>query len=87
MHYIKTFRVPDGKGGETSRGTNLYWPEPKNDKFDYHPNDTIYQARREDVNGSIHEPGTPTIFENLWEEAMEDIFEMTAEYNSYMRSK
>ena len=21
----------------TSRGTNLYWPEPKNDIFDYHP--------------------------------------------------
>ena len=50
-----------GGGGETSRGTNLYWPEPKNDKFEYHPNDTIYQSRREDINGT-NNPGTKTIF-------------------------
>ena len=83
IHYIKTFRVPDGKGGDTSRGTNLYWPEPKNDTFEYHPNDTIYQARREDINGT-HNPGGPTVFEKLWNTAMEDIFSMTAEYNAYM---
>ena len=85
IHYIKTFRVKGKDGKWTSNGTNLYWPEPKNDKFDYHPNDTIYQARREDVNGSIHESGTPTRFENLWEETMDEIFEMTSNYNSYMR--
>ena len=44
MHYIKTFRVKEA-GQWTSKGTNLYWPEPKNDTFEYHPDDTIYQAR------------------------------------------
>ena len=83
MHYIKTFRVPDGKGGDTSRGTNLYWPEPKNDSFEYHPQDTIYQARREDINGTNWSGGT-TVFEKLWNTTMEDINSMKSEYNAYM---
>ena len=83
MHYIKTFRVPDGKGGETSRGTNLYWPEPKNDKFEYHPNDTIYQARREDINGTAN-PGTETVFTQLWEETLTEIDAIKASYNQFM---
>jgi len=83
MHYVKTFRVPDGKGGHTSRGTNLYWPEPKNDIFDYHPDDSIYQSRREDINGT-HPPSGNTIFTNLWESSLEEIKEMTAEYNDFM---
>ncbi len=81
MHYIKTFRVPDGKGGETSRGTNLYWPEPKNDKFEYHPNDTIYQGRREEINGTTNYSG-PTVFENLWNNTMGEIDSMRKEYNN-----
>ena len=84
MHYVKTFRVPDGKGGHTSRGTNLYWPEPKNDLFEYHPSDSIYQSRREDINGENHIPGTPTIFTQLWEEALEDINQLTNQYNQFM---
>ena len=84
MHYVKTFRVPDGKGGFTSRGTNLYWPEPKNDLFEYHPNDSIYQSRREDINGENHIPGTPTIFTQLWEEALEEINQLTNQYNKEM---
>lgn len=84
MHYVKTFRVPDGKGGFTSRGTNLYWPEPKNDLFDYHPNDSIYQSRREDINGENHVPGTPTIFTQLWEETLEEINQLTNQYNQFM---
>jgi thymidylate synthase (FAD) len=84
MHYIKTFRVPDSRGGFTSRGTNLYWPEPKNDIFEYHPEDTIYQAKREDVNGEDWSGGT-TIFENLWDSAISGIDEVKAEYNAYMQ--
>ena len=84
MHYVKTFRVPDGKGGFTSRGTNLYWPEPKNDLFEYHPDDSIYQSRREDINGENHIPGTPTIFTQLWEEALEEINQLTNQYNQFM---
>jgi thymidylate synthase ThyX len=86
MHYIKTFRVPDGKGGETSRGTNLYWPEPKNDKFEYHPNDTIYQSRREDINGT-HNPGTKTVFTQLWDETLTEIDEIKSSYNKFMGRK
>ena len=85
MHYIKTFRVPDGKGGETSRGTNLYWPEPKNDKFEYHPNDTIYQARREDINGTHPRFGAHTIFTQLWEETIDEINAIKASYKQYMQ--
>ena len=83
MHYVKTFRVPDGKGGFTSRGTNLYWPEPKNDLFEYHPDDSIYQARREDINGTLN-LGNPTIFEQLWEETLEEINQLTNQYNQFM---
>ena len=83
MHYVKTFRVPDGKGGHTSRGTNLYWPEPKNDIFEYHPNDSIYQARREDINGT-HNPGGDTVFTKLWESALSEIETMTNDYNKKM---
>ncbi len=84
MHYVKTFRVPDGKGGYTSRGTNLYWPEPKNDLFEYHPNDSIYQSRREDINGENHVPGTPTIFTQLWDEAIREIGQLEYQYNQFM---
>jgi len=83
MHYVKTFRVPDGMGGHTSRGTNLYWPEPKNDLFDYNPEDSIYQARREDINGTEN-PGTPTVFTKLWEATLEEINQLTQEHNEFM---
>ena len=83
MHYVKTFRVPDGNGGFTSRGTNLYWPEPKNDLFDYHPSDSIYQSRRESINGT-HNPGTLTAFETRWEKALSEISEIKEKYTTYM---
>ena len=51
MHYVKTFRVKTSDGF-TSRGTNLYQPETKNDIFEYHPDDTIYPCRREDLKGT-----------------------------------
>ena len=82
MHYVKTFRVQVGDDF-TSRGTNLYWPEPKNDIFEFHPEDTIYQARREELNGTEN-PGTETIFENLWNSSMQEINEMKSEYNGFM---
>jgi hypothetical protein len=75
--------VPDGNGGFTSRGTNLYWPEPKNDLFEFHPDDSIYQSRREDINGT-NNPGRKTVFQNLWEETLQEINQMTTEYNNFM---
>ena len=86
MHYVKTFRVPDGNGGFTSRGTNLYWPEPKNDIFEYNPSDTIYQARREEINGTKN-PGGQTMFTKLWEEALTDINEIKNTYQSWRQVK
>ena len=81
MHYVKTFRVKT-ENGWTSNGTNLYWPEPKNDIFDYHPEDTIYQGRREAINGT-NNPGGETVFETLWNSAMTDIENVRSEYQSY----
>ena len=83
MHYVKTFRVPDGHGGYTSRGTNLYWPEPKNDIFEYHPDDSIYQARREDINGTEN-PGGKTVFQNLWDDALYEINTTKEAHNRFM---
>lgn len=64
MHYVKTFRVKEGDKF-VSRGTNLYWPTPKNDIFEYHPDDTIYQATREQINGT-HGDGPQRRFTELW---------------------
>ena len=64
MHYIKTFRVKEGDKF-VSRGTNLYHPEPKNDKFEFHPNDSIYPCRREELRGTNPPPG-PSVFDLKW---------------------
>ena len=56
---------------------------PKNDTFEYHPNDTIYQARREDINGTEWDGGMTT-FETLWDDAMSDINDMVVEYNGFI---
>jgi thymidylate synthase ThyX len=82
MHYVKTFRVKT-KDGWTSNGTNLYWPEPKNDIFEYNPEDTIYAGRREEINGT-HWRGGKTIFETLWDSAIKDIDSMKQIYNTKM---
>jgi len=79
IHYIKTFRVKeDGKW--TSRGTNLYWPEEKNDTFDFHPNDTIYQCRREELNGT-HGKGKK-IFTTMWESLMSEFKSLKTDYEN-----
>jgi hypothetical protein len=70
MHFVKTFRVKDGDKW-VSRGTNLYWPAEKNDIFDYHPSDTIYQARREDLNGT-HGDGPQKKFTEKWEAGLKE---------------
>jgi thymidylate synthase ThyX len=43
-HFIATAR--------TGKATNLYQPETHNDKFDWHPSDFIYQAQRDELNGT-----------------------------------
>ena len=71
MHYVKTFRVTEGDEF-VSKGTNLYWPEPKNDLFEYHPNDSIYQGRREDINGT-EPPNRDAVFTRLWNKTLAEI--------------
>jgi thymidylate synthase (FAD) len=64
MHYVRTFRVELPDGTFTSRGTNLYHPEPKNDLFEFNENDSIYQCRREEINGN--KSGEEKIFTRMW---------------------
>lgn len=64
MHYVRTFRVKLPDGTYTSKGTNLYHPEPKNDLFEFNEQDSIYQNRREEINGN--KSGEEKIFTKLW---------------------
>ena len=64
MHYVRTFRVELPDGTFTSRGTNLYHPEPKNDLFDFNEKDSIYPCRREEINGN--KSGEEKIFTRMW---------------------
>ena len=66
MHYVRTFRVELPDGSFTSRGTNLYHPEPKNDLFEFNENDSIYQCRREEINGN--KSGEEKVFTRMWNE-------------------
>ena len=85
MHYIKTFRVKEGDKF-VSRGTNLYWPEPKNDKFDFHPDDTIYQARREELNGT-HGDGPQRKFVAAWDSAVSEFESIKKQHNDWKEGK
>ena len=81
FHYINTFRVKEGDKW-ISRGTNLYQPEPKNDSFDYHVDDTIYQCRREEMNGT-HGSGEK-IYTSMWRNLMGDFQDLKDNYkNNY----
>ena len=64
MHYVRTFRVELPDGTFTSRGTNLYHPEPKNDLFEFNEKDSIYSCRREEINGN--KSGEEKIFTRMW---------------------
>jgi len=85
MHYIKTFRVKEGDKF-VSRGTNLYWPIPKNDKFEFHPNDTIYQCTREEINGT-HGDGPQKRFTELWNADMKDWDGLKAQHDAWKGNK
>ena len=64
IHYVRTFRVEMPDGTFTSKGTNLYHPEPKNDLFDFNEKDSIYPCRREEINGN--KSGEEKIFTRMW---------------------
>lgn len=77
FHYINTFRFKDGDKWIT-RGTNLYWPEEKNDTFEFHPEDTIYQCKREELNGT-HGTGEK-IFTTMWNSLMSEFNNLKTSY-------
>ena len=85
FHYINTFRFKDGDKW-ISRGTNLYWPEPKNDTFEFHPDDTIYQCRREEMNGT-HGSGEK-IFTTMCGQLMSEFDSLKTTYeNEFLEKK
>lgn len=68
-HYIKNVRA--------GTGTNLYWPDSDSDQhIEYHPNDTIYQAHRYDLNGTSppdDEADGKTKFRKEWDRLIRQI--------------
>lgn len=82
FHYINTFRVKEGDKW-ISRGTNLYQPEPKNDTFEYHEEDTIYPCRREELNGT-HGEGEK-VFTTMWRGLMEEFQTLKNDYENSLR--
>ena len=79
MHYVRTFRVQLPDGTWTSRGTNLYHPEPKNDLFEFNEADSIYPCRREELNGN--KSGQEKVFTRMWNEDVAAINAVKATFN------
>ena len=76
-HYIKNLR--------SGTGTNLYWPDSDSDEhIEYHPNDTIYQARRYELNGTNppnSEENGNTKFRQYWASTISRIKFLEDRYN------
>ena len=74
-HYVATAR--------TGKATNLYWPDADSDKFDWHPEDFIYQCERDEVNGTDPELGKRENFKftELAEKYDSEIEEIKRKYN------
>ena len=68
-HYVKNVR--------SGTGTNLYWPdEDSDDHVEYHPEDTIYQACRYELNGTNpphREANGNTKFRKEWNRLVSEI--------------
>ncbi len=81
-HYIKNVRA--------GTGTNLYWPDLDSDQHvEYHPNDTIYQAHRYDLNGSNppeEEADGNTKFRKEWNRLISEIKFIEGHYGDQKES-
>ena len=51
------------KMARTGKATNLYFPEPEVDNFEWNPDDFIYQCRREELSGT--EPSNFSVFKHI----------------------
>ena len=82
-HYIKNMR--------SGTGTNLYWPDDDSDiHLEYHPDDTIYQSRRYDLNGTNppdDEEGGNTKFRQMWNEIISEIKHLEKTYQPNLENK
>jgi len=80
MHYVRNMR--------SGTGTNLYWPDADTDaKIEYHPEDTIYQAERDNVNGTnppANETGENSKFRQHWNGLLSQIRDIETEYKDKM---
>ena len=76
-HYIKNVRA--------GTGTNLYWPDSDSDQhLVYHPEDTIYQATRYELNGTHppdYERGEKTKFRKHWNKILKEIKILETNYD------
>ncbi len=81
-HFIKNVRA--------GTGTNLYWPDSDSDEhIEYHPNDTIYQAHRYDLNGTDppeDEVGGNTKFRKEWNRLISEIKFIEGHYSDQKES-
>jgi len=74
-HYIKNAR--------TGHATNLYFPEENSDIFEWNEKDFIYQAYREDINGT-NPPEGPTIFQKMFDEYKKELESLATKSKKYM---
>ena len=79
-HYVATAR--------TGKATNLYWPDEDSDKFEWHPEDFIYQGYRDEINGTDETLGARENFKftNLQQEYDERVSDIIENYNSWKES-
>lgn len=63
------------KMARTGKATNLYFPEPEVDTFEYNEKDFIYQCRRKDMRGTQKEN------ENLFEKLQRSFFHVFSSFN------
>ena len=76
-HYIKTFR--------NGTGTNLYWPDEDSEKhLTYHPDDTIYQCTREELNGT-HGEGPQKKFLQHWNQATTEFDKLKSDHETWKK--
>lgn len=61
------------KQARTGHSTNLYFPSEINDKFEWHPDDFIYQCRREELCGT---DGIPSKYNELKQQYIDKVNEI-----------
>ena len=79
-HYIATAR--------TGKATNLYFPDEDSDKFDWHPEDFIYNGYRDEINGTDSELGKRENFKFTEMKALYDsqIENLVSRYDEWKES-